>query len=188
MFIILYYKLSNCPKYFPAIVMRMLNIATSSSGSDLRARRPEHLRSKHRSEAQVSAWRGASTAAQSANSHRQSSFERLLAASNELMLFLRAAARQTASILRIAVDVGGFFFRCWIQSDCFWGALRTLSRDGSSQELSRTAISWKWKKKNTLERLWASTSSLLIQRQIEEDRHLSANTKLLVWTDINTDE
>ena len=62
---------SYCPKYLPDIAISIFSITTSSSISDFVIRMVAHLRSKDLREAHVSASKGASTATQSAKSHRQ---------------------------------------------------------------------------------------------------------------------
>lgn len=106
------YRFSDWPKYFPAIAIKMLSIEISSSTSDFAATRLEHLRSRHLTEAQVSAAIGASTVAEREKSHRQSALERLVAVSNKLMLLRSMEAREAASMERIVVSVGSPFGFC----------------------------------------------------------------------------
>ncbi|KAH0453652.1 hypothetical protein IEQ34_017976 [Dendrobium chrysotoxum] len=125
----------NCPKYFPAIAIKMLSIETSSSTSDFAARRLEHLRSRHLTEAQVSTSRGESTVAERAYSHRQSALERAIAASNELMLLRSMKAREATSMARIAVSVGSPFGFC-LHTEGFGNSLAV-------GEVSNSEKAWK---------------------------------------------
>lgn len=96
----------DCPKYLLQSVAKMFSITTSSSTSDFLARRLAHFRSRLRRHAQVSASNGVSTAAHNANSHTQSSADRMLEFSNEFIRFLSIDTLATESILRITETIG----------------------------------------------------------------------------------
>lgn len=122
----------------------MFNIITSSSVSNFWARRLAHFRSKHLREAPISALRGTSTAVQSANSHKQSTLDRVVAVSREFIRDLSIEARDRASMPRIDDTVGIFPGSCSLS----WVLLESsLGKDGSfveysSMELSSCARTW----------------------------------------------
>lgn len=82
-------------------------MATSSSTTNFSALKAAHFRSNDRKAAQASAWRGVSTAADKANSHKQSLQDKLLILSAMFMRFLSVETRATESIRIIMDKVGG---------------------------------------------------------------------------------
>lgn len=90
------------------MVARILSMATSSSNSNFSARKLAHFRSNDRKAAQVSASRGQSTAADKANSHKQSAQDSVLILSTILICFLSIETRATESIRKIIDKVGYF--------------------------------------------------------------------------------
>lgn len=85
---------------------RIFNIINSSSSIDFVARNAAHFLSRLRNEALVSASSGVSTPAHRANSHRQSSRDRVLVSSAAFMRFLNIDTLATESNLKITDNNG----------------------------------------------------------------------------------
>ena len=126
------------------MVAKTFNMTTSSSSSDFSARNLAHLRSKQRREAQVSASKGVSTAAQRAKSQAQSSFNKVLAFSNKLMCLFSIATLVAGSIARIVERVGppfGVSRKDQLLDECLLCSLGPKIIDCGSQRVVSTVSS-----------------------------------------------